>query len=83
MFGNRKPPVHLFAKQVEVEIKKGIIKPIHPLHLFLNMLSMCVFPFVAKPMLEQVVGVSKKQFDALMEERKKLIPAFIIASIKK
>ena len=83
MFGNRKPPVHLFFRQVEEEIKKGIIKPIHPVQLFLNMLSMCVFPFMAKPMLEQAAGINKKQFDALMEERKKLIPAFIIASIKK
>src|SRR5437868_13713679 len=83
MFGAKKPPVHLFAKQVEEEIKKRIIKPIDPLQLFLNMLSMCIFPFMAKPMFEQVVGLSKRQFDAMIEERKKLVPAFIIASIKK
>jgi TetR/AcrR family transcriptional regulator len=83
MFGSKKPPIHLFAKQVEEEIKKGIIKPIHPLQLFLNMLSMCVFPFMAKPMLEHTVGISKKQFDTLIEERKKLVPEFIITSIKK
>ena len=83
MFGAKKPPVQLFVKQVEEEIKKGIIKPIHPLQLFLNMLSMCIFPFMAKPMFEQAVGISKKQFDAMIDERKKLVPEFIIASIKK
>ena len=71
------------TEQVEEEIKKGIIKPIHPLQLFLNMLSMCIFPFMAKPMFEQAVGISKKQFDAMIDERKKLVPEFIIASIKK
>jgi TetR/AcrR family transcriptional regulator len=83
MFGPKKPPIHLFAKQVEEEIKKGIIKPIHPLQLFLNMLSMCIFPFMAKPMFEQAAGISKKQFDAMIDERKKMVPEFIIASIKK
>lgn len=83
MFGAKKPPIHLFAKQVEEEIKKGIIRPTNPLQLFLNMLSMCVFPFIARPMFEQAIGIGKKQFDAMIEERKKLIPEFIIASIKK
>lgn len=83
MFRNRKPPVHLFIQQVEKEIKDGTIKPVHPVQLFLNMLSMCVFPFMAKPTLEHAAGISKKQFDTLMEERKQLVPAFIIAAIKK
>ena len=83
MFGNKKPPVHLFAQQVEKEIQLGIIKPIQPLQLFLNMLSMCVFPFMAKPMFEHAAGISKKQFDAMIEERKKMVPQFIIAAIKK
>ena len=83
MFGNKKPPVHLFFQQVQKETEAGIIKTIDPVQLFLNMLSMCVFPFMAKPMLEHVAGINKKQFDILMEERKKMIPAFIIASIKK
>lgn len=83
MFGNKKPPVHIFFQEVQKEIAAGTIKPIQPVQLFLNMLSMCVFPFVAKPMLEHAAGINKKQFDALIEERKKMIPEFIIASIKK
>ncbi|MEP6846665.1 MAG: TetR/AcrR family transcriptional regulator [Panacibacter sp.] len=83
MFGNKKPPLQLFFDQVQQEIKQGVIKQVHPVQLFLNMLSMCVFPFMAKPMLEHAAGINKKQFDVLTEERKRLIPAFIIASIKK
>lgn len=83
MFGNNKLPLQLFFRDVQKEIEKGTIRSINPVQLFLHMLSMCVFPFVAKPMLEHVAGISKKQFDALMEERKKDVPAFIIASIKK
>jgi TetR/AcrR family transcriptional regulator len=83
MWGNRKPPINLFFSQVQNEIKKGIIKPVHPAQLLMNMLSLCIFPFAAKPILELVGGISKKQFDELMEERKTLIPELIIVSIKK
>src|SRR5436309_879948 len=74
MWGNRKPPVNLFFAQVQREIKQGIIKPMHPAQLLMNMLSLCIFPFAARPIIEQVGGISKTQFDALMEERKKMIP---------
>ncbi len=83
MWGNRKPPVNLFFAQVQREIKQGIIKPTHPAQLLMNMLSLCIFPFAARPIIEQVGGISKPQFDALMEERKKMIPQLIISSIKK
>ncbi|HNP20621.1 MAG TPA: TetR/AcrR family transcriptional regulator [Panacibacter sp.] len=82
VFGNRKPPVHLFVAQVQQEIKSGNIKPVHPLQLLIDILSMCVFPFMARPMLEHVAGINKKQFDAFIEERKKLVPEMIIASLK-
>jgi TetR/AcrR family transcriptional regulator len=83
MWGNRKPPINLFFDQVQKEIKKGTIKPVHPAQLLMNMLSLCIFPFAAKPILELVGGISKTQFDALMEERKTMIPDFIISWIKK
>jgi TetR/AcrR family transcriptional regulator len=83
MWGNRKPPINLFFNQVQKEIRKGSIKPIHPAQLLLNMLSLCIFPFAAKPILELIGGISNTQFDKLMEERKTMIPEMIIASIKK
>lgn len=83
MWGNRKPPVTQFFQQVQQEIKQGKIKAVNPAQLFMNMLSLCVFPFAARPILELVGGITKKQFDELMEERKKLVPQLIIASIRK
>ena len=35
--------------QIKKEVSLGNIKPIQPQHLILNMMSMCVFPFVFKP----------------------------------
>lgn len=80
---NNLPRPQKFLEQIEKEVKKGNIKPISPLHLLLNILSMCVFPFMAKPMLMRNIGLDELQFRLLMEQRKQEIPKFIISSIKK
>ncbi|HEY5371007.1 MAG TPA: TetR/AcrR family transcriptional regulator, partial [Hanamia sp.] len=43
-----------FLEQVEKEIRKGTIKKISPLHLLINLISMSIFPFVGKPMIQFV-----------------------------
>jgi TetR/AcrR family transcriptional regulator len=72
-----------FAGQIESEIKKRRIRSISPAHLFINMISMCIFPFVAKSIWLISSGMDELQFRYFMEQRKKEIPKFIIASIKK
>lgn len=72
-----------FLEQIEKEIKKGTIKRINPVHLLMNLLSMTIFPFVAKPMLTRNLRLSDVQFRSIMEERRKEVPKFIIDSIKK
>jgi TetR/AcrR family transcriptional regulator len=79
----RKPPVEAFLKQLEREAKQGIIKRTDPLQLFLNVLSLCVFPFVARPMLQLISGKDRSAFNAMMEQRKKEVPKMIIDSIRK
>ncbi|MFT3681718.1 MAG: TetR/AcrR family transcriptional regulator [Ferruginibacter sp.] len=77
------PRPEKFLAQVDKEVRKGIIKPISPVHLLVNILSMCIFPFMAKPMIMRTIGLDDLQFRMLMEQRKIEIPKFIIASIKK
>lgn len=70
-------------EQIEKEVKKGTIKRIDPLHLLMNLLSMTIFPFVAKPMMTRNLRLSDARFKQAMEERKKEIPKFIIDAIRK
>ncbi len=55
----------------------GKAPKINPLHIFMNLMSMTVFPFVASPLLRNKTGMSLDEFNALMQERKKLIPVWI------
>ena len=72
-----------FLLQIEKEVKKGTIRKVDPSHLLMNLLSMTIFPFVARPMLQRNLSFDEKQFREAMEERKKEIPRFIIDSIRK
>lgn len=83
IWGNEKPNLHVLAAQIQQEIMKGAIKPMHPMHLVMNMFAMCVFPFIAKPMMQFATNVSDAQFFEFMEQRKTIIPEFIIDSIRK
>lgn len=72
-----------FLEQIENEVKKGAIKKIQPLHLLMNLLSMTIFPFIAKPMMIRNMRLSELQFRQAMDQRRKEIPKFIIDAIKK
>jgi AcrR family transcriptional regulator len=48
-----------------------------PLHIFMNLISLTIFPFVACPLIKNRTGISTEKFNELMEERKKLIPVWV------
>ncbi len=77
------PRPHKFLEQIEREVKKGNIMRISPIQLLMNLVSMTIFPFVAKEMFKFNMQIDEMQFRAIMEQRKKEIPKFIIQSIKK
>jgi TetR/AcrR family transcriptional regulator len=79
---NRPKPTLLIA-QIEKEIVEGIIKPVNPKQLLLNIFSLTVFPFAAQMMVKGMLQISDSEFSQMMEERKILIAEEIINSIKR
>lgn len=77
------PKPNKFLEQIEKEVKKGTIKKISPLHLLINVISLCIFPFVGKAMIQSINRLDELQFHNVMLQRKKEVPKFIIDSIKK
>lgn len=76
------PDPALFEKQIAEEIEKGILRPVDPKQLLLDLFSLCAFPFVGSGLVKGVLNLDKSSFHTLMEKRKKLIPELIINSIK-
>lgn len=77
------PQPQKFLEQIHAEVAKGTIKNINPLQLLMNLLSMTIFPFISKPLLQMNLGIDEWQFRMFLEQRKKEIPKFIIDAIKK
>lgn len=55
---------------------------INPLHFVISLLGMILFPFIAKPVLQDAGNLSTKGFQNMMEERKALIPLWVKALMK-
>jgi len=79
---NRPNPA-LLITQIEKEIAEGIIKPINPKQLLMDIFSMTVFPFAAQMMMKGMIQISDAEFNQMMEERKTSIAEQIINSIKR
>lgn len=74
--------VRSFIMQIAMAGARGEIRAVPPLHIVLNVVSMCVFPFVARPMLMGVTGISETDFEELLEQRKVVVADFIRAALK-
>ena len=77
------PNLEKFKQQVAHEIEMGILQPVSGEQLFVNILSLSIFPFVASPLIKVILKLNNEQFQILMNERKKEVADFIIGSIKK
>lgn len=77
------PTLEKFKNQVTTEVEEGILKPIDGEQLFVNIISLNIFPFVATPLIKGFLKIDDKAFKKMMEQRKVSVSEFIINSIKK
>lgn len=59
--------------------EQGVIRKVHPIHFFMNLVSMTVFPFVGREVIKQKMTMSDKEYLQIMEERKQVVPDAIIS----
>lgn len=76
------PNIEKFKKQIDVEIREGILKPIKAEQLFINIMALNIFPFLATPLIKAFVNIDDKAFKQLVEDRKTEVADFIINAIK-
>lgn len=76
------PNLDKFKKQVDLEIDKGILKPVNGEQLFINILSLSIFPFIASPLIRAFMNIDNEAFKQIIDDRKTEVADFIINSIK-
>lgn len=79
---NMKNAFSIFTEAVQNEVNSGRIKAIDPRQLFMNIISMIVFPYIGRPMIQVITGTDNKEFYQLMNERRALIKNFVKQALK-
>lgn len=76
-------PLPRFRQEISHAVKEGLILPIEPHQLIMNIISLCLFPFIAKPMFQMVMQLTDEQFNEMAEARRESAAEFIIQAIRK
>jgi len=72
----------IMAEQLRKEAETGLIRPLKVEDLMANLISLCVFPFMAKNIFSNMLDMTEEEYMNFLVARKKEIPTFIINSIK-
>lgn len=68
-----------FGEQIKEEMQEGKIKQMDISHIFVTITSLCIFPFLAKPLLDLVFfDETNTQFNNFMKERKEMTIALVL-----
>jgi AcrR family transcriptional regulator len=73
--------IEAFEVQVQDAVESGAIKPISGRQLLMNTMSLCVYPFIAKPIIKTMMQMDENSFMGMMEERKQGVFQFIRSSL--
>lgn len=63
-------------------VSVGKIHPIDPFQLMLNIISLCIFPVAAKPLVQAITNKGEEDYMKFIELRKEEVSKFIISAIK-
>jgi TetR/AcrR family transcriptional regulator len=69
-------------RKIDTAIRAGVIRPISAPQFLTNLVSVCIFPFAAKPLLCAMLGMDDAGFAAFIEERKRELPEFFMNALR-
>jgi AcrR family transcriptional regulator len=70
------PVLAKLQRQINERVAAGTMRAIPAPEFVINLISLCVFPFVARPMLSAIFGMDDNAFAHFIERRKKELPEF-------
>ena len=67
---------------MQAKAQNGEYRNVDPLQLFSSIISMTLFPFLARPLIQGAFGYDDHQFRNFIEERKRLVPDIVLTYLK-
>lgn len=75
--------VQPFIEQIEEERKKGNTIDLPAEQVLVNMMSLMLFPFIARPVIQSILEMDEQAFNRFIEARQDFLPEFIVGWVMK
>ncbi|HKK24851.1 MAG TPA: TetR/AcrR family transcriptional regulator [Gracilimonas sp.] len=75
--------VQPFLDQIKDERNKGNTVDLPAEQILVNIMSLMIFPFIARPVFKTILDKSEEEYDAFINERHSLMPDYIIGMVMK
>jgi TetR/AcrR family transcriptional regulator len=75
-------PLEIVGRQIRAAARAGHIRAIAPDEFILNLLSLCIFPFAARPMVQTVLHLDDEGFTRLIARRRRELPTFFLEALR-
>jgi AcrR family transcriptional regulator len=69
-------------RQIDARVKARTLRPIAAEQFVVNLVSLCIFPFAARPLLCAALQLDAAGFRRLIEERKTALPQFFLDALR-
>ncbi len=76
------PVLPKIQEQIDESVGEGRIKPVEAEDLIVNLVSLCTFPFLARPVMQAVLGADPSRYDAFLDKRKTSITDFVFNALQ-
>lgn len=76
------PMFERLGAQIAVAVEAGELLPVAPEQFVINLLSLCVFPFAARPMITAITRMDEDAFRAMIRRRKTELPEFFLRGLR-
>lgn len=70
------------GRQIAERVAAGTMRPISPQQFMVNLVSLCIFPFAARPMLQAMFGLDADAFRRFTDERRRDLAAFFLGALR-
>jgi len=74
--------VRAIGAQIDAEVRARRLRPIAPQQFLVNLLSLCIFPFAARPMVAGLMGLDDRAFARFIRDRRRELPEFVLNALR-
>jgi len=74
--------VSKLRNQLDAGVRAGELHPIAPDQFIVNLMSLCIFPFAARPMIMALLGLDQQAFERFIDRRRNQLAAFFLGALR-